>query len=315
MAADDEASFFSEQFGTGESSPKVIQERIRKRKPNPFCHLSSKRYAAIRFGDRGTRKTDIPAPWHAIDSKANKNGGRQLIVLDDGTEYTGDWRANLRHGRGAHCTAEGVYQGGFVDDLYEGRGQYYLWDDEAAGEHPGMWLLYTGEWRAGQYSGVGQKFEKNGDSYSGEFRRGKRCGHGVMHYHNGDRYDGQWSNDMRNGDGELTKANKDLFKGRYENDKRNGPGVLHIVSTKRRLEGIWQDDQFKCGSYYDEQDDPVYVKPDDISGTTDGMIPVLELKDPDGVLKEAMQSEGATKRKRKPVRHALKKSYLQGDPR
>jgi hypothetical protein len=278
-----------EQFGTGESSPKVIQERIKKRKPNPSCYLSSKRCAAVRFGERGVRKTDVPAPWHVIDRRANKNGQRHLIVLDDGTEYTGDWKTNLRHGRGAHCTVEGVYEGGFVDDLYDGEGQYYLWSDETNCGRPGTWLLYTGGWREGKYSGTGQKMEQNGDVYEGQFEKGKRCGRGVMHYKNNDTYDGEWSNDMRNGDGELTKANGDVFTGRYENDKRNGPGELHIVKTKRKLVGLWQDDQFKCGSYYDEQEDPVYVKPDDITGTTDGMIPILELKDPEAVLHEAMQ--------------------------
>jgi hypothetical protein len=112
---------------------------------------------------------------------------------------------------------------------------------------------------------------------------------GTMMYMNGDQYTGEWDADERNGNGELTKANGDLFSGVYKNDKRNGPGVLHIVKTKRRLEGIWEDDQFKCGSYFDEQEDPVYVKPTDISGTTDGMIPILELVDPDEVLKEAAE--------------------------
>jgi hypothetical protein len=268
-------------------SPKVIQDRIRKRKPNPSSYLSTKPYAAVRFGDRCTRKGDSPAPWHTVDAKANKNGRRQLIVLDDGTEYTGDWSANLRHGVGVHCTATGVYEGEFVHDLYEGTGDYYLWSDDTNCEQPGKWLLYTGGWEVGKYSGQGQKREQNGNVYDGEFSKGKRCGLGTMKYKNGDEYTGEWENDLRNGKGELKKANGDIFSGIYTDDKRNGPGVLHILKTKRRLEGLWENDQFKCGSYYDEQEEPVYVKPSDISGTTDGMIPVLELVDPDAVLADA----------------------------
>jgi hypothetical protein len=38
------------------------------------------------------------------------------------------------------------------------------------------WLLYTGQWIAGRYSGHGQKREQNGNVFDGEFRAGKRCG-------------------------------------------------------------------------------------------------------------------------------------------
>jgi hypothetical protein len=232
----------------------------------------------------------VRAPWHAVDSKANKNGERQLIVLDDGTEYTGQWRDNLRHGRGCHCTAIGLYEGDFVDDLYEGEGSFYLWSEVTNCDRPGKWLLYYGEWFAGKFSGNGHKYEQNGDTYDGEFLKGKRCGTGTITYENGDSFTGEWKNDMRNGQGELTKANGDQFIGVYQDDKRNGPGVLHIVATQRRLEGEWRNDTFKCGSYYDEAENPVYTQPHDISGTTDGMIPILELKNPDAVIQAALNS-------------------------
>jgi hypothetical protein len=214
---------------------------------------------------------------------------RQLIVLDDGTEYIGEWSQNLRHGHGSHYTATGVYEGEFVDDLYEGSGDYYMWSDTTNCDQPGKWLLYAGEWNAGKYSGQGVKYDQNGNTYQGEFAKGKRCGQGTMFYENEDSFTGEWKDDMRNGEGELTKANGDRFQGFYKDDKRNGRGVLHIQKTKRRLEGIWVDDLFKCGSYYDEQEQPVYVKESDISGTTDGMIPVLELKNPEEVLEAAEQ--------------------------
>jgi hypothetical protein len=154
-------------------------------------------------------------------------------------------------------------------------------------DQKGRWLLYEGEWIAGKYSGLGRKYDQNGNRYEGLFGHGKRCGHGEVFYENGDVYTGEWLDDMRNGQGELHKKNHDVFIGIFKNDKRNGPGVLHIFATRRRLEGIWEDDMFKCGSYYDEQDHPVYVQPTDISGTTDGMIPILELEDADAVLAEA----------------------------
>lgn len=289
---EDAASFFSEQFGTDGPSPEVIQKRIAKRKPNPKAFLSTKKWALRRFGDRcTTRGTKQPAPWHEIESKANKNGKRQLIVLDDGTEYTGEWQNNLRHGHGIHYTAEGMYEGEFVDDMYEGKGEYWLWSPVTNCDEKGKWLLYTGDWIGGRYAGEGISYEKNGDTYQGQFYRGKKSGEGTMFYANDDKYTGEWENDMRNGRGELVKANGDTFVGFYKDDKRNGEGVLHIEKTKRRLEGVWENDMFKCGSYYDEQENPVYAKPDDISGTTDGMIPVLQLKNPEEVLKQRMRGD------------------------
>lgn len=282
------ASFFSEQFGKDGQTPKVIQERIKKRKPNPGCHLTSKKFAAIRFaGDRCTRGISTRAKWHEVDDKANKNGPRQLIVLDDGTEYVGEWQNNLRHGEGKHYTGDGYYEGEFYEDLYHGKGNYSVWSDKTNCGQQGIWVLYTGEWEYGKFAGQGTKYELNGDIYTGSFSKGKKCGNGQMDYASKDQYIGEWSNDMRNGKGVLRKKNGDIFEGIYKDDKRNGEGILHIVATKRRFEGVWVDDMMKCGSYYDEQENPVYVQPDDISGTVDGMIPRLDLKDPDGVLEEA----------------------------
>lgn len=283
---------FSEQFAK-EQSPKVIQERIKKRKPNPGCHLTSKKFAAIRFaGDRCTRGIKVRAKWHEVDDKANKNGMRQLIVLDDGTEYVGEWVNNLRHGEGKHYTADGFYDGSFVEDLYQGEGNYYVWSDKTNCDNQGLWHLYSGYWKGGKYEGAGMKYELNGDVYQGEFYKGKKSGQGKMLYANGDEYEGDWANDLRNGQGMLTKKNGDKFVGIYKDDKRNGKGQLHLVATHRRLEGVWVDDMMKCGSYYDEQENPVYTQPNDITGTTDGMIPELQLKDPEGVLRSVAPELG-----------------------
>lgn len=271
-------------------SPKVRKERIAKRKPNPKCWLSSKKFAEIRFGQRATRSTDSKTKWRENDSKANKNGQRQLIVLDDGTEYVGNWRDNLREGDGKHYTAEGYYDGQFKDDMYDGTGNLYLWSDKTNCDMKGRWAYYSGEWVEGKMDGKGTKYDLNGDTYDGYFSKGKRKGEGTMYYDNGDVYIGEWDNDVRCGHGELKKKNGDIFIGEYVNDKRNGEGVLHIVASKRRLEGVWVDDYFQGGSYFDEADDLKYVQPTDISGTTDGLIPTIGLKDPQAVLRKIREN-------------------------
>jgi len=276
------------QSGTGSVSPKARQDRIKKRKPNPQCHLSTKRFAEKRFGRTVNRNLEELPRWYQTDAKANKNGQRKLIVLDDGTEYVGDWKNNLRYGSGKHYTAEGYYDGEFVDDMYEGEGDYFLWSEKTNCERPGEWVYYAGNWHRGKMSGQGTKYELNEDTYVGEFKNGKKWGFGQMVYHNHDEYNGSWENDVRCGKGMLVKANGDIFEGVFKDDKRNGPGILHIKSTSRRLDGIWIDDMFKGGSYSDEVENPEYVKEGDISGKRDGMIPALYLKNPDEVLASSL---------------------------
>jgi hypothetical protein len=70
-------------------------------------------------------------------------------------------------------------------------------------------------------------------------------------------------------------------------DKRNSKGALHILKRKRQLEGIWENDLLKCGSYYDEQENRVCTQATDTSGTTEGMIRILELGNAEEVVTEA----------------------------
>jgi hypothetical protein len=287
MSITEEEEYYDDDDGV---SPKVRKERIAKRKPNPQCWLSSKKFAEMRFGQTAARSTDSKSKWREYDSKANKNGFRQLIVLDDGTEYVGQWRDNLREGEGKHYTAEGYYDGNFKDDMYDGEGTLFLWNDKTNCERKGRWAFYSGNWIRGKMDGKGVRYDLNGDTYDGDFSRGKRKGEGVMYYYNGDIYMGGWDNDLRNGRGELKKVNGDLFIGEYVNDKRNGEGVLHIEASKRRLEGVWVDDYFQGGEYFDEAEDLKYVEPTDISGTTDGLIPQLKLKNPNEVIRKIREN-------------------------
>lgn len=278
------------QLPAGVSS-KVIQERIAKRKPNPAWSLTQKEKAAFRFRPpkAKTTKTSLAKPtplWQDHDFHANKHGPRQLIVLDDGTEYVGDWRLNLRHGYGKHFTSKGMYEGEFCDDEYSGTGTYFIWSDKNNFEGvPGRFGVYDGEWLQGKKSGSGKEWTLEGDFYEGSFLNGYKHGYGKMVYSNGDVYEEE-NRGLRDGNGKLVKENGDWFQGIYQEGLRNGAGELHIIKTERRLEGYWKQDNFIGGSYYDEPSDPKYKKDDDISGTVDGMIPVLELVDADAVLAE-----------------------------
>jgi len=181
-----------------------------------------------------------------------------------------------------------MYDGEFVDDLYQGYGVSFKWSDVS--NFPGIegrFLLYKGFWFEGKKSGDGIEYTEEGDEYEGQFKNGKRHGKGVLKYANGDVFEGQFEEGFMHGQGVLTKKNGDWFKGLYFKGKKNGRGELHFILTERRLEGVWKDNEFVCGCYYDEPTVDKYVKPDDLSGTTDGMIPVIELINPDQVVREA----------------------------
>lgn len=284
VSSSESISKFQEQM-----TPEIIRDRIRKRKPNPARHLTTKKATYLRFSDRCTRGAQNFSPWHDVDYASNKKGMRKMIVLDDGSEYIGEWEDNLRNGHGHHYTAKGYYCGEFADDKYDGNGDYYIWSDTTNCDHPGMWLLYRGNWSSGRYNGQGILYSTDNSTYEGLFVKGKKSGQGTMFYPNNDVYNGEWNNDLRNGEGEFTKANGDVFVGMYKDDKKNGDGVLHIAKSKRRLEGFWVDDMLKTGSYYDDTDSPRYVQPDDISGTTDGMIPPIQTKNTDQVIEKQIQ--------------------------
>ena len=85
-------------------TPEIIRDRIRKRKANPAKHLTTREATYQRFGNRCMRGVRAYSQWHYADSQSNKNGKRNLVVLDDGSEYIGEWQDNLRNGNGNHYT-------------------------------------------------------------------------------------------------------------------------------------------------------------------------------------------------------------------
>lgn len=96
------------------------------------------------------------------NSKAN--GGGIGIWTASGSIYRGEWKDNLRHGRGIFEWADGVrYEGEFNNDIREGEGIYY-------------WL--------------------SGERYEGEWKDRKRNGFGILYDPDGNiQFEGQWMDD------------------------------------------------------------------------------------------------------------------------
>jgi hypothetical protein len=146
--------------------------------------------------------------------------GRGEITIDreDYYEhYLGEFIAGRYHGQGEWIrridSSEVIrYEGNWVDGRRVGEG-LYLWEGR---ELEGDWQVdvptgqgrcsteagaYEGEFRKGEFDGIGTMQYRNGDTYTGGWLEGKRHGRGVMTYRDGSRYEGQWEHGLRHGQG------------------------------------------------------------------------------------------------------------------
>lgn len=223
------------------------------------------------------------------------------MVYKNGDKYEGDWEEDLRSGLGIYYS--------FVGGLYR--------------------IRYQGEWRADRPHGRGMLYTDKGEPYEGEFMDGLRHGKGRQVYggrpldgFGGDIYEGDWVEDKRNGRGTLTCANGDIYEGLWANDLKHGEGTHYYISTNKRYDGVWHEVRTTwrshglfASAHANEQLDELCVKliradrypspsPSPVQGVPKcgtygevqqslpgdpGMLPVLELRNPRGVLEDSRQ--------------------------
>lgn len=194
--------------------------------------------------------TTYPSAWRA--------GERNTVYAVDGSEYTGAWKEDLRHGEGVEIWANGDrYEGEWEEDMRQGRGSF--WRMLEGGE---LFLEYSGGWLADARHGLGSGHWPNGDVYEGEWAEGRRAGWGSMYYASGERYEGEWADDMRSGFGKLFLTNGNVYEGSWDFDVKDGPGRLYFVAKNKLYEGEWLNDEAKCGVFVDIElsDDPALSK-------------------------------------------------------
>jgi|GEM_PF-3482924 len=150
----------------------------------------------------------------------------------------------------------GLYEGEFVDGMFQGFGFFYFKSDE----HPSS-DYYVGFFQKGKMTDQGVFYFSSGERYIGSFLGSKRSGFGTFLMKNGDRYEGEWRDDqfngkgkltfpygemyeghfvqgLRNGKGEIRFSDGSIFTGDFLNDKRHGQGV-ELRSDGSRFEGEW----------------------------------------------------------------------------
>ena len=94
----------------------------------------------------------------------NRREGKGFFYYtEEGKSYNGEWKNDMREGRGIETWEDGdKFEGYFINGQREGRGIYYFHD---------------------------------GDRFEGQYRNGKREGPGIYYYKNGDRKISNYFND------------------------------------------------------------------------------------------------------------------------
>ncbi len=208
-----------------------------------------------------------------------------LIEFRDGSRYIGDYKEDkdklqVMHGKGEFIDKNFKYTGEFKDNVKHGRG-VYVWsdgsrfdgdfrDDKPSGK--GTWLFangdrYEGEVTNGQIVGKGLYVSKDGDRITGgfidakangkvvyEFASGDRfegfmkdgvmSGEGVYVSKNGERRVGTWVNGVPRGKGSYQFANGDLYEGEFTDGALTGKGK-YFFANGLRTEGNFHDGALK----------------------------------------------------------------------
>ncbi|KPI85070.1 phosphatidylinositol-4-phosphate 5-kinase-like protein [Leptomonas seymouri] len=145
-------------------------------------------------------------------------GYGEYTYAQTGDVYTGEWKADQKHGQGTYKCANGDrYVGQWYMGNRHGKGQFAF----ANGDE------YVGSWRDNKMNGYGIFLvATSGDRYSGYWKGGLRQGSGTLRYGNGDLYDGEWNAGHQHGIGVFYQSNGDIYCGDWKGGVMDGKGVL-----------------------------------------------------------------------------------------
>ena len=144
-----------------------------------------------------------------------------MFVWEDGSFYIGNWKNDLKHGKGFQYRSNGTcYEGDFENGKKNGKGV----------------LIYD----------IREKLRK----YEGEWKDNNFHGNGIQYYNDGSkRYEGEWKDNNLNGNGIYYFRDTNTYIGRFENDKRNGFGTLMTKDRKVIEAGFWENDKLKTNIF------------------------------------------------------------------
>lgn len=153
-------------------------------------------------------------------------------VFMTGAKYTGQWKANARHGFGTQEWPNGArYEGEWVENQAEGRGK----STHADGS------VFIGQWRNGKAHGIGVYYQKEPSSiFEGEWVDDLQHGHGTERWNNGaeSRYEGQYNQGKIEGFGTYRWADGSVYEGDWRANIIHGNGFF-AGKDGRQFRGQW----------------------------------------------------------------------------
>ncbi|KAM3963029.1 MORN repeat-containing protein 3 [Aphomia sociella] len=174
----------------------------------------------------------------AAEKKALKNGVHHATFTSRFDKYVGDWKNDLKQGKGLFLTINGkLYEGDWYKGFRHGFGTLSHIQPNGT-----MSLEYRGEWIRGKPEGIGWRYYVNGDVYFGYWKRGEHHGYGKMWYAGGTFYVGYWNMNHKEGLGMFVQVNGNRYEGHWENNVKSGLGRFYHIHTGQLQEGCWVND-------------------------------------------------------------------------
>jgi len=159
----------------------------------------------------------------------NCGTGKGIFVYADGSKYEGDFRYNIKHGKGKFTSSSGVIQEG-------------VWrNDKFIGEKE---VLRTGCIYGNCKNGNGIYQWGNGDKYEGKWKNNLKDGQGIMTTKT-IVYEGEFKNDLFHGFGTLIwnhgRWKGDKYVGEFKNGVKHGNGISTYAKTGKSVKGKWKN--------------------------------------------------------------------------
>ncbi|XP_060759931.1 MORN repeat-containing protein 3-like [Neoarius graeffei] len=217
--------------------------------------------------------------WEDLEKRTLKNGRCHTFYSPNGDTYTGEWRDNLRHGKGTQVwvRARTMYDGEWKMNKRDGFGMIKKMEPSTQKYSS----VYRGYWRNDKKEGTGTFLYSSSGRYDGEWVENQRSGLGKMVYENGNVYEGQWLRDKPNGQGMLLLRNGNIYEGSMKDGKKHGHGRFIYMDRGQVYEGFWVDDIPKCGILYE------YNRENTHTPQLNRILPVM-LKDVQAVLDDGL---------------------------
>ena len=174
--------------------------------------------------------------------KNDLKDGEGEYNYNNGDYYKGKFKNNLRNGNGILIYSSGkIYDGEWENNKKNGKGKItykytneifegYFKNDKKEGE--GIIKFNNEEeikinYKNNEINGESIYYYKNGDIFKGLIDKNYNPIEGIMKYNNGDEYEGKLDNKLfKQGEGKMKYKNGEIYYGKWENNMRNGNGIL-----------------------------------------------------------------------------------------